>query len=152
MTHPKRFCTRAKELDHFLDTLQSNFQSHAHLFPHADPDKVKYAGSLLSTSNDHSDMAQRPTQMTHPVESLRDLRRDSDLCLEDFEACRDAMQTMCGEKDRKQNTVMKCITDFIQGPNEPVRVYANRIKANWRAAGWLPQDHTNLYEIVSSGL
>jgi len=33
-----------------------------------------------------------------------------------------------------------------------VRVYANRIKANWIAAGWLPQDNKNLYEITWSGL
>jgi len=47
---------------------------------------------------------------------------------------------------------MKCMTDFLQGANEPVRVYANRIKANWRAAGWLRQDNKDLYEIAWSGL
>ena len=31
-------------------------------------------------------------------------------------------------------------------------VYDNQIKANWRAAGWLPQDNENLYEIASSGI
>jgi len=49
LTHPEQYCGGAKELDNFLDTLQSNFQSHAHLFLHGDPDKVKYAASLLST-------------------------------------------------------------------------------------------------------
>jgi len=29
-----------------------------------------------------------------------------------------------------------------------VGVYANQIKANWRAAGWLPRHHENLYEIA----
>ena len=135
-----------------LDTLRSNFQSHTHSFPHGDPDKVKYAASLFSTWNNHLDPAQRQTQMTDPVEWLRDLRRDSDLCLEDFEACWEEMQKMCGEKDRKHNAVMKCITALIQGPNEPVRVYTNRIKANWRAAGWLLQDNKKLYEIFWSGL
>jgi hypothetical protein len=152
MTHPERYCGGAKELDNFLDTLRSNFQSHAHLFPHGDPDKVKYAASLLSTWNNHPDPAQRQTQMTDPVEWLRDLRRDSDPCLEDFEAFSEEMQKMYGDKDRKLNAAMKCMTDFLQGANEPVRVYANRIKANWRAAGWLPQDNKNLYEIAWSGL
>jgi hypothetical protein len=72
--------------------------------------------------------------------------------LEDFEAFSEKMQKMYGGKDRKLNVAMKCMTDFVQGPNEQVRVYANRIKGNCRAAGWLPQDNKNLYEIASSGL
>jgi hypothetical protein len=44
------------------------------------------------------------------------------------------------------------MTHILQGAKELVRVYANRIKANWRAAGWLPQDNKNLYEIAWSGL
>jgi hypothetical protein len=87
MTHPERYCGGAKELDNFLNTLKSNFQSHRHLFPHGDPDEVKYAASLLSMWNNHPDPAQRETQMTDLVEWLRDLLRDSDPCLEDFEAC-----------------------------------------------------------------
>jgi hypothetical protein len=43
------------------------------------------------------------------------------------------------------------MTDFLQGANEPVGVYGNRIKANWSAAVWLPQDNMNLYEIAWSG-
>jgi hypothetical protein len=152
MTHPERYCGGAKELDNLLDTLRSNFQSHALLFLHGDPDKAKYAASLLSTWNNHPDPAQRETQMTDPVEWLRDLRRDSDPCLEDFEAFSEAMQKMYGNKDRKLNAAMKRMTDFLQGANEQVRVYANRIKANWRAAGWIPQDNKNLYEMAWSGL
>jgi hypothetical protein len=55
--------------------------------------------------------------------------------LEHFEAFSEEMEKMYGEKDRKLNAAMKCMTKFIQGANEPVRVYGNRIKANWRAAG-----------------
>jgi hypothetical protein len=123
MTHPERYCGGAKELDNFLDILQSDFQSHAHLFPHGDPDKVKYAVSLLSTWNNQPDLAQRLTQMTDPVEWLRDLLRDSDPCLEDFEAFSEEMQKMYGDKHRKLNPAMKCMTNFLQGANEPVRVY-----------------------------
>jgi len=49
MTCPAWYCGRAKELDYFLDTLRSTFQSHMHLFLHGDPDKVKDAASCFST-------------------------------------------------------------------------------------------------------
>jgi hypothetical protein len=152
MTHPEWYCGGAKELDNFLDTLRFNLQSHAHLFPHGDPDKVKYAASLFTTWNNHPDPAQRQTQMTDPVQWLRDLQRDSNPWFEGFEAFSEEMQTMYGDKDRKLNAAMKCMTDFLQGVNVPVRVYANRINANWRAAGCLPQDNKNLYKIAWSGL
>jgi len=152
MTHPEWYCGGGKELDNFLDTLRSNFQSHVHLFPHRDPDKVQYTVSFLSTWNNHLHLAQRQTQMTNLVEWLRDRRRDSDPCLEDFEAFSEEMQKMYGNKDQKLNAGMKCTTDSLWGANEPVGVYDNQIKANWRAAGWLPQDNENLYEIASSGI
>jgi hypothetical protein len=76
MTYPEWYCGGAKQLDNILDTIQSNFQSHSHLFPHRDPDKVKYAANLLNTWNNPADPAQRQTQMTDPVEWLQDLRRD----------------------------------------------------------------------------
>jgi hypothetical protein len=144
MTHPEWYCGTTKQLDIFLDTLWSNFQSHAHLFPNGDPNKLNYAAILLSTWNNHLDAAQRETQMSDPVQWLRDLRRDWDPCLEHFEAFSEEMEKMYGEKDRKLNAAMKCMTKFIQGANEPVRVYGNRIKANWRAAGWLPQNDKNI--------
>jgi len=152
MTHPEWYCGGPKALDNFLDTLRSNFWFNAHLFPHGDPDKVKYAGSLLSPWNNHPDPAQRQTHSTDPVEWFRDLQRDSDPCLEDFEAFSAEMQMMYGIKDRKLNPAMKCMSDFLEAANELVRVYANRIPANGRAAGWLPQDKKNLYEIAWSGL
>jgi len=152
MTYPEWYCGGAKKVDNFLDTLRSNLQSRAHRFPLGDPDNVKYAASLLRTWNNHPDPAQRHTQMTDMVEWLRDLRRDSHPCFEDFEAFSEEMQQMYGNKDRKLNTAMTCMTDFLQGANELVRVYAKWIKANWRAVGWLPQDNKNLYEIAWSGL
>jgi hypothetical protein len=89
MTHPEWYWGTAKELDVFLDTLRCNFESHANLFPHGDPDKVKYAARLLSMRNNHPDPAQRHTTMTDPVVWLRDLQRHSDPYLEDFEAFSD---------------------------------------------------------------
>jgi len=48
MTHPEWYCAGAKEGDYFLHILWSTFQSHVHLFPPGDPDKVNYKGRLLS--------------------------------------------------------------------------------------------------------
>jgi hypothetical protein len=59
---------------------------------------------------------------------------------------------MYGSKVQKLNASMKCKTDFLQGANEPVSVYTNRIKANWRAAGCLLEDNKNIYKITWSGL
>jgi hypothetical protein len=72
--------------------------------------------------------------------------------LKDFKAFSEEMQKMYGDKDRKLNAGMKCMTDILQGANEPVRVYANRIKANSRTVGWLLQDNKIIYEIAWSGL
>jgi len=152
MTHPEWYCGRAKVLDIFLDTIRSNFQSHAQLFPHGDPDTVKYTVRHLSTWNNHLNPAQRQTQMTNPVEWLRDLWRHSDPCLEVVEAFWEEMHNMYGDKDGKLKTAMKCMTEFLKGANEPVRVYTNQIKANWRAARWLQQDNKYHYEIAWSRL
>jgi len=138
MTHPDRYCSGAKELDNYLDTWWSNFQSHVHLFPHGDPDKVQYTASLLSTWNNHPDLAQRHRLMTDLMEWPRDLWRDWDPCLEDIKAFSEEMQKMYGDKDHKLHAVMKCMTDFHQGVNELVRVYAIWIKANWKTAVRLP--------------
>jgi hypothetical protein len=53
-----RYSGGAKELDKFLETLQSNFASHKHQFPRGDPDQVKYAVYFLDTWNNHPDMTQ----------------------------------------------------------------------------------------------
>jgi hypothetical protein len=146
MTHPERYCSGAQELDIFLDTVRSNIKSHWNLFPDGDHDTVQYAARLLSTWKNHPDLTQRQTQMTNPAEWLRDLRSESDPFLEDFAAFSEEMQMMYGDKDRKLNAAMKCMTDFLQRANELVRVNANRIKTNWRAAGWLLQGNKNIYE------
>jgi len=52
MTNLERYCGGAMEFDSLLDMLRSNFEYHAHLFPHGDPDTVKYVASLHSSWND----------------------------------------------------------------------------------------------------
>jgi len=152
MTHPERYYYVAKELQNLLDTLRSNLQFHAHVLQHGDPDKVIYAMNLPRSWNNHPDRAQRQTNMTDPVEWPRDVRRDSDHCLEDFERFSEEMQKMNGNNDRKLNAAIQCMTDFLRGANGPVRVHTNGIKANCKVGGCLPQDEKNLYEFASSRL
>jgi hypothetical protein len=40
ITHPKRYCRGPRELETFFDSLCTNFQTHNHLFPGGDTDKV----------------------------------------------------------------------------------------------------------------
>jgi hypothetical protein len=115
MNHLEWYFGGTKEIDNFLDTLGSNFKYHAHFLLHGDTNKVKYAASLLSKWNNHLDTAQRQTQMTDPVEWLRDLQRDSDPSFEDFKACLEEMQKMYSDKDRKLNPAMNCMIHSLQG-------------------------------------
>jgi hypothetical protein len=68
MVDPLWYCGAAKELDEFLETLRSNYASHKHLFPRADPDHVTYAVSFLDTWSNHPDMTQRQMENTDPAE------------------------------------------------------------------------------------
>jgi len=90
--------------------------------------------------------------MTDPLEWLRDLHKDSDHSLEDLEAFSEKMQKMYGNSDQKLNTAMYCMTDFLQGANEVVSVYTNRMKVISREVGWFLQADQNIYEIPLSRL
>jgi len=136
MVDPLQYCGGAKELDKFLETLRSNFASHKHLLPRGDPDQVKYAVSFLDTWNNHPDMTQRQTENTEPAEWASDLREAKNPCLDDFKLFVNKLQKMYGDKDRRLNSATKAMQEYQQLPNEAVRVYANRLKANWRRAGW----------------
>jgi hypothetical protein len=73
MVDPLRYCGRVKELDKFLETLQSNFPSYKHLFARRDPDQVKYAVSSLDTWNNHPATTQRHTHNMDRSEWASDL-------------------------------------------------------------------------------
>jgi len=152
MTHREWYCGGGKKLDNLLNTLQSNFESQVHWFPHGDQDNIIFGVSLLSTWNHQTDPAGRQTQMTNWVEWVRDLWRDSDPYLEDFADFSQVMQKMSGDMDWKLNAAVQCMTDSLPGANELVRVYVDWVQANWRAAGLRLQDDRNLYEIAWSRL
>jgi len=141
MVDPLRYYGGAKELEKFLETLRSHFASHKYLLPRGDPDQVKYAVSFLHNWNNHPDMTQRQTENTEPAEWASDLRKATNPCLDDFELFMNKLQKMYGDKDRRLNSVTKAMQEYQQLSNEAVRVYANRLKANWRRAGWNLMTH-----------
>jgi len=132
MVDPFQYCGGAKELDKFLQILQSNFASRKHLFPRGDPDQVKYAVSLLDTRNNHPDMTQQLTDNKVPAEWASDQREVKVLCLDDFELFANELQKMNEDIDRRLNSAKKAMQECQQLPNEAVRVYINCLKANLR--------------------
>ena len=66
------------------------------------------------------------------------------------------IRRMYGDKDSRLYAGIKAAGEYQQGhadPNETVRSYANRIRTNWRDAGW--DEATNaaiLYDYAWSGL
>jgi len=153
MVDPLRHCSGAEELDKFLETLRSHFASHKHLFPRGDSDQVKYAVSFLDTWNKHPDTSQRQTEDTDPSEWASDLRDAEDQCSENFELFANVLQKMYGDKDRRLNSATKAMHEYQQLPNKSVRIYANRLNANWRRAGWSLITHkVVLYDMAWAGL
>jgi hypothetical protein len=60
---------------------------------------------------------------------------------------------MYGDKDRRLNSATKAMQEYQQLPNESVRIYVNRLKANLRSAGWSLITHeVVMYEMASAGL
>jgi len=63
------------------------------------------------------------------------------------------MAKVYGDKDRRCVAVITMMQGYTQLQPESVRAYANRLKANWRQAGWNPQKHKEvLYDIAWAGL
>jgi len=153
MVDPGRFCGGAKELDRFLDALSLNCNSQGHLFPCGGPDQVKYAISLLDAWSNHQNPTLRQTAMTDPSEWAGDLFAESDACLQDFHLFAQEMAKVYGDKDRRCVAVITLMQGYIQLPQESVRAYVNRLKANRSQAGWNLQKHEEvLYDIAWAGL
>jgi hypothetical protein len=91
--------------------------------------------------------------MTDPSEWAGDLSAESDPWLQDFVLISQKMVKVYGDKNRRYVGVITLMHGYIQLPQESVRAYANRLKANWRQAGWNLQKHKEvLYDIAWAGL
>jgi hypothetical protein len=153
MVDPLRYCGGVKKLDTFLERDWSNFASHKLLFPRRDPDQVWYAVSFLDTWNNHPDITQRQTENTDPAEWAGDLREAKDPCLDDFELFANELQKRYGGTDKRLNSTTKAMHEYQQLPNEVIRVYANRLNATWRRAGWNQIMHEVVpYDMAWAGL
>jgi len=99
MVDPVRCCGGAKELDRFLDALQSNFNSHGHPCPRGGPDHIKYTIALLDAWSNHLILAPRQTVMTDPSDWAGDVSAESGPCLQDFDLFSQEMAKVYGDKD-----------------------------------------------------
>jgi len=91
--------------------------------------------------------------MTDPSEWAGDKSAESGPCLQDFDLFSQEIATVYGDMDRCRLAVITLMQEYIQLPQRSVRAYANRVKANWRHAGWNLQKHEEvLYDIAWAGL
>lgn len=156
MINPDKYCGGAKELELFLATIRANFEAHSRQFP-SEATKVTYAINLLSTWASHPDPQQRRTNFTDPLTFGQELRLSSHPCLHDFELFAAEMTRFFGSKERRWEALGRLIKEVEQGADEPVRIWAQRITANWREAGWkdtgVADDRADiLYDLAWLGL
>ena len=94
--------------------------------------------------------------MTNPDEWGTSLVTVSSPCLASFELFEAEIRRMYGNKNHRLNAAIKAAGEYQQGhadPNKTVRSYANRIRTNWRDAGW--DEVTGvaiLYDLAGLGL
>ena len=156
MTNLRRYCRGEWELDPFLGSLRLNFRNHSHLFSDGDTDKVQYALNHLGSWSNHRDYTLHKTSMIDPITWGQDLLTNDSPCLHDFDLFVSEIQKMYGDKDRKLNAGTRLYLEFHQGhhdPDESVRAYANRLRRNWREAGWdEEQQKLSCYHMIWAGL
>jgi len=85
MVDPVRYYTSATELDLFLDTSCSNFDSDGHLVPPSGPDQVKYAISHLNAWSNHRYPALRQKLMTDHSEWAGNFSAEFSTCVQEFD-------------------------------------------------------------------
>ena len=91
--------------------------------------------------------------MPDPSEWAGNLSAESDPCLQDFDLFSQEMAKVYGDKDRRHVAVITLIQGYPQHPQESVRAYENRLKANWRQVVWNLQKHEEVvYDIAWAGL
>jgi len=156
MTYRRWYCGGTRELDTFLGSLRSNFRTHSHLISDGDTDKVQYALDHLRSWSNHRDYTLHKTSMIDPITWGQDRLTNDSPCLHDFDPFVSEIQKMYGDKDRKLHAGTRLYLEFRQGhhdPDESVRAYANRLRQNWREAGWdEEQQKLSCYHMIWSGL
>jgi len=118
MTHQRRNCGGARELDTFLCSLRSNFRTHSHLFSDGDTDKVQYALDHLGSWSNHRDYTLHKMSMIDPITWGQDLLTNNCPCIDNFYLFVNEIQKMYGEKDRRLNTGTRLDHEFRQGHHD----------------------------------
>jgi len=113
---PVRYCGSAKELDHFLYPLCSNFNSDGHLFPCGGPDRVKDAISLLDALSNYQKLALSEMVMRDISEWPGNLPMDSDRCLQAFDLYSQEMVKVYGAKNKCRMAVIRVVQEYILLP------------------------------------
>jgi len=72
--------------------------------------------------------------MIDPSELTGNLSAESDPHHNDFDLFPFGMGKVYGDKDQRHVVVITLMQEYIPIPQESVRAYANRVKANWRHA------------------
>jgi len=156
MTNPRRYCGGPRELDTFLGSLRSNFRTHSHLVSDGDTDKVQYALDHLGSWSNHRNYTLHKTSMIDPITWSQDLLNTNSQCLYNFDLFVSEIRKMYSDKDRKLNAGTRLYLEFRQGhyhPDESVRAYVNRLRQNWREAGWdKEQQKLSCYHMIWAGL
>jgi hypothetical protein len=86
---------------------------------------------------------------TDPSEWAGDLSAEYDPCVQDFDLFSQEMAKVFGDKDRRCVAVITLMQGYIQHPQKSVRAYANRLKVNWRQAGWNLQKHAEVLDYIA---
>jgi len=155
MAQSKRYCGGAQDLETYLGSLWSNFQTHKHLLDD-NTDKVQYSLDHLGSWAYHTNRDMQKTTMINPITKGQVLQKNNSTCLHNFDHFIGEIQKMYSDKDHILNLARKSYYDFAKGyynANENVRAYANRLWRNWREAEWDEvQFQQLLYNMVWAGL
>jgi hypothetical protein len=159
LVDPARFCGGARDLDRFLTQIRRRFETHPQQFQN-EADQVDYALSLLGkwTSNEDSEL--KNTKMTNPADWGSSLISSNHPCLASFDLFEKEIRRMYADREWRFKAAEKAVVDYAQGQppadsKEAVRDFANRVRTNWREAGWEEQDQKQghiLYDLAWAGL
>jgi hypothetical protein len=139
MNDPAPFCGGADDLDRFLTQLELLFESNDQYFVRGDLDKVQYASSLLGCWKENIDESLRKTYITHPNQWASKLVKSKSECVRDWKLFKTEIRDMYGDRDRQLDASTRALLELAQGAldsNETVKAYSNRMRTNWREAGW----------------
>ena len=96
--------------------------------------------------------------MVNPIDWGTSLLSSTNPCLTDFSLFEKEITRMYGDRDWRLKAVAKASVEHIQGQapaesSETVREYANRIRTNWREAGWdEAKFEPMLYDLAWAGI